>query len=99
MAICEEQIFSLGKRLFPLFEAGFFRPLARPSAAVYVDCAERLTGAALDAGQLDRNEARLLVREVIEQHPDIELEEDEGGYSPDLNQKATLFFNNLLEVK
>ncbi|MCH8540845.1 MAG: DUF5716 family protein [Opitutales bacterium] len=95
----EEQNFSLGKRLGPLFETGFFRPLARPSAAVYVDCAERLTGAALDAGQIGRNEARLLVREVIEQHPDTALEEDEGGYSTDLNQKANLFFNKLLEAK
>jgi len=89
----------LGKRLGPLFDAGFFRPLARPSAAVYVDCAERLIGAAVDAGQIERNEARMLVREVIERHPDTVLEDDEGGGSTDLSQKATLLFNKLLEAK
>ena len=35
---------SLGKRLELLLAGGFFRPLSRPTAAVYVDCAERLIG-------------------------------------------------------
>lgn len=99
MFVGDEQEYSLGKRLGPLFDAGFFRPLARPSAAVYVDCAVRLTGAALDVGQVERNEARVLVREVIEQHPDTVLEEDEGGGYTDLGQKATLLYNKLLEAK
>lgn len=90
---------SLGERLAPLFEAGFFRPLARPSAAVYVDCARRLEAAVGEEGVLDRTEARLLVQEVIEQHPDIVLEYDEGGGSADPRQRATQFFNKLIEAQ
>jgi len=89
---------SLGTRLAPLFSGGFFRPLARPSAAVYVDCAERLVAAADDGGQVPHDEARALIREVLVQHPDVELEEDEGGQFRDLNQRAGQFFNKLLEV-
>jgi hypothetical protein len=37
---------SLGSRLSRLLNGGFFRPLSRPTAAVYVDCAERLVDAA-----------------------------------------------------
>ncbi len=88
---------TLGQRLQPLFDAGFFRPLARPSAPVYVDCGLRLVEAAMESGQLDRTEARALVREVIEQHPDVILEDDEGGFASDPQQKATQFFNKLLE--
>lgn len=71
-----EETISLGRQLAPLFEGGFFRPLALPSAAIYVDCADRLVEAADEGGQLAHDEARLLVREVIEQHPDAPLEED-----------------------
>lgn len=88
----------LGRRLAPLFQGGFFRPLARPSAAVYVDCAERLVSAADDGGQVPHDEARLLIREVLVQHPDVQLDEDEGGQFRDLNQRAAQFFNKLLEV-
>ncbi len=70
---------SLGSKLSPLLSSGFFRPLSRPTAAVYIDCAERLVDAADDGGQLPHDEARALIREVLVQHPDIQLDEDEGG--------------------
>ena len=89
---------SLGARLAPLFAGGFFRPLARPSAAVYVDCAERLVEAADEGGQVPHDEARLLIREVLGQHPDVQLDEDEGGQFRDLSQRASQFFNKLIEV-
>lgn len=42
---------SLGTRLAPLLASGVFRPLARPTASVYVDCAERLVEAADESGR------------------------------------------------
>jgi len=92
------QTTSLGTRLGPLLNGGFFRPLARPTAAVYVDCAERLVEVADESGQVPHDEARLLIREVLAQHPDIQLDEDEGGQFRDLQQRAAQFFNKLLEV-
>ncbi len=89
---------SLGQRLAPLFNAGFFRPLSRPTAAIYVDCADRLVDAADDGGQVPHDEARLLIREVLARHPDAQLDEDEGGQFRDLNQRAGQFFNQLLQV-
>lgn len=89
---------SLGTRLAPLFAGGFFRPLARPTAAVYVDCADRLAEAADESGQLPHDEARLLIRDVLAEHPDVQLGEDEGGQFRDLQQRAAQFFNKLLEV-
>jgi hypothetical protein len=53
---------SLGKRLELLLAGGFFRPLSRPTAAVYVDCAERLIETADEGGQVLHGEARLLIR-------------------------------------
>ena len=88
---------SLGLRLAPLLNGGFFRPLSRPTAAVYVDCAERLIEAA-DDGQVPHDEARQLIREVLLRHPNIQLEEDEGGQFRDLHQRAAQFFNQLLQV-
>ena len=61
---------SLGTKLSPLLNGGFFRPLSRPTAAVYVDCAERLVDTADDGGQVDHSEARLLIREVLVRHPE-----------------------------
>ncbi|PAW88548.1 MAG: hypothetical protein B9S33_04555 [Pedosphaera sp. Tous-C6FEB] len=81
-----------------MFNGGFFRPLSRPTAAVYVDCAERLVEAADESGQVPHDEARLLIREVLAQHPGIQLDEDEGGQFRDLQQRAAQFFNKLLEV-
>lgn len=90
---------SLGQRLGPLFEGGFFRPLSRPTAAVYVDCAERLIAAADEGGQVAHDEARLLIREVLVRHPETRLEADEGGELRDPNQRAGQFFNKLLEAR
>jgi len=90
---------SLGQRLAPLLGGGFFRPLSRPTAAIYIDCAERLVEAADDGGQVAHGEARLLIREVMVRHPDVQLDEDEGGQFRDLNQRAAQFFNKLIEVR
>lgn len=89
---------SLGSRLGPLLNGGFFRPLSRPTAAVYIDCADRLAEAADEGGQVRHDEARLLIREVLMQHPDIQLDEDEGGHLQNLNLRAGQFFNKLIEA-
>jgi hypothetical protein len=89
---------SLGQKLAPFLDGGFFRPLSRPTAAVYVDCAERLVEAADEGGQIAYTEARILIREVLVRHPDVQLDEDEGGAFRDLNQRAAQFFNKLIEV-
>ncbi len=88
---------SLGIRLAPLLAGGFFRPLSRPSAAIYMDCAERLMEASDEGGQIDYSDARSLIREVLLEHPDLQLEEDEGGGFKDLYQRAGHFFNRLIE--
>ena len=79
-------------------DGGFFRPLSRRAAAVYVDCADRLVEAADEGGQVPHHEARVLIREVLARHPDVQLDEDEGGAFRDLNQRAGQFFNKLLEA-
>ncbi len=89
---------SLGSRVASFTGGGFFRPLSRPSAAVYIDCAERLVEAADEGGQVAYSEGRGLIREVLMAHPDISLEEDEGGQFRDLTQRAGQFFNKLLEA-
>lgn len=89
----------IGTKLAPLLGGGFFRPLSRPSAAIYVDCAHRLCEAADDGGQVGHADARVVIREVLAWHPDIRLEEDEGGQFRDLNQRAGQFFNKLLEAR
>jgi hypothetical protein len=90
---------SLGRKLAPLLDGGFFRPLARASAAIYVDCAARLIAAADEGGQIPHEEARLLIREVLGTYPDTSLEEDEGGQLRDLSQRAGQFFNRLIEAR
>jgi hypothetical protein len=89
---------SLGAKLAPLLGGGFFRPLARPTAAIYVDCAASLCAAADEGGQLEHAEARRLIRDVLAAHPDVQLEEDEGGQFRDLSQRAAQFFNKLIEA-
>lgn len=89
---------SLGTRIAPLLDGGFFRPLTRPSAAVYIDCADRLEEVADEGGQIPHGEARGVIREVLQAHPNIQLDEDEGGQFRDLNQRASQFFNKLIEV-
>src|SRR5882672_1117358 len=89
---------SLGTKLSTLFGGGFFRPLTRPTARIYVDCAEGLSEAADDGGQMAHTEARLLIREVMTNHRDVQLDDDEGGQLRDLNQRAAQFFNKLIEA-
>ncbi len=89
---------SLGRRLAPLLSGSFFRPLARPSAELYIDCADQLAEAADEGGQIAHDEARGLIREVLIAHPDTLLDDDEGGRLVDVNQRAGQFFNKLLEA-
>jgi hypothetical protein len=89
---------SLGGKLSSFVGGGFFRPLNRRSAAIYIDCAERLIDAADDGGQVVHSDARALIREVLVSHPDVRLDEDEGGQFRDLNQRAAQFFNKLIEA-
>jgi cell division septum initiation protein DivIVA len=89
---------TLGDKLAPILGGGFFRPLARPTAAIYIDAADRLAEAADEGGQIPHAEARALIREVLSQHSDIPLDEDEGGQFRDLNQRASQFFNQLIGV-
>jgi hypothetical protein len=64
-----------------------------------VDCAERLVEAADEGGQIAHAEARVLIREVLVRHPDVQLDEDEGGNFRDLNQRAAQFCNKLSSIK
>jgi hypothetical protein len=96
MATDETQ--SLGAKLSPILGGGFFRPLTRPTAAVYVDCADRLGEAADEGGQIAHGDARQLIRQVLANHPEVQLDEDEGGQLRDLNQRAAQFFNKLIEA-
>lgn len=89
---------SLGLKLSPLLQFGFFRPLSRSTAAIYIDCADALMNAADEGGQLPHSDARLIIRDVLTQHKNIPLEEDEGGAFRDINQRASQFFNKLLEA-
>lgn len=88
---------SLGGKLSPILGGGFFRPLARPTAAIYVDCADRLAEVADEGGQIAHGEARQIIREVLTNHPEIQLDEDEGGQLRDVTQRAAQFFNKLIE--
>jgi Family of unknown function (DUF5716) len=74
----------------------FFRPLARPSAPVYVDCADRLIEEAAESGRLTQKEAIELIREVLALHPLSLLADDEGAALRDARMRASQFFNRLL---
>ena len=87
-----------GTKLAPLLSGGFFRPLARPSAPLYVDCADRLEQAGDDGGQLSHSDAIALIRDALVAHPSLKLDEDEGGQFGDLRQRAGQIFNRLLEA-
>lgn len=89
---------SLGTRLRPFLGAGFFRPLARPSAPLYVDCADRLEWASDDGDQLSHTDAIALIRDALTAHPSVKLDEDEGGHFADVRQRAGQIFNRLLEA-
>lgn len=93
-----EQDTRLSARLSSLLASDFFRPLSRPSAPIYVDCADRLSQSADEGGQLSHTDALALVREVLGLHPRAELADDEGAQFTDLRQRASQFFNKLLEA-
>jgi len=90
---------SLSARLLGSVSRDFFRPLARRSAPVYIDCAERLADAAGDAGRLPQQEAVAVIREVLALHPGVVLEEDEGASLRDARQRAGQFFNRLCDSR
>jgi hypothetical protein len=87
---------SLSQRLQRSVSADFFRPLARPSAPVYVDCADRLIDEAGEAGRLAHKETLEIIREVLAAHPSSLLDEDEGSALRDVRQRAGQFFNRLI---
>lgn len=88
----------LSERLSRSVSAAFFRPLARPSAPVYVDCADRLIEEAGESGRLSHKETIEIIREVLAHHPLTLLGDDEGGALRDARQRAGQFFNRLLEA-
>lgn len=89
----------LSEKLLASVSRDFFRPLTRPSAAIYVDCAERLTDEAGEAGRIPQSEAIAIVREVLAAHPDIVLDEDEGASLRDIRQRAGQIFNRLCDSR
>ncbi len=89
---------SLSEKLLGSVSRDFFRPLTRPSAAIYVDCADRLADIAGDAGRLAHTEAIALIREVLQSHPDVILGEDEGAALRDTRQRAGQLFNRLCDA-
>ncbi len=86
----------LSSRLSRSVSADFFRPLARPSAPVYVDCADRLVEEAGESGRLTQRETTEIIKEVIARHPLSLLDEDEGAALRDSRQRAGQFFNRLI---
>jgi hypothetical protein len=88
---------NLSEKLLASVSRDFFRPLTRPSAAIYVDCAERLADVAGEAGRIPHVEAIALIREILASHPDIVLDDDEGASLRDARQRAGQFFNRLCD--
>lgn len=88
----------LSERLAGVVPSTFFRPLARPSAPVYIDCADRLAESADEGGQVAHSDTVALIREVLAAHPQIQLAEDEGAAMTDLRQRAVQLYNKLLEA-
>ncbi|ODU24805.1 MAG: hypothetical protein ABS95_01455 [Verrucomicrobia bacterium SCN 57-15] len=89
---------TLSARLSPVLAGGFFRPLARPSAPLYVDCADRLESASDEGDQLSHSDAIALIRDALTAHPSVKLEEDEGGQFADIRHRAGQIFNRLIEA-
>ncbi|MCB1226210.1 MAG: hypothetical protein KDK99_10400 [Verrucomicrobiales bacterium] len=87
---------SLSQRLSEHVSADFFRPLSRPSAPVYVDCADRLIDEAGETGRLSHKEALEIIREVLARHPAVLLGDDEGASLRDIRMRAGQFFNRLV---
>ena len=89
----------LSEKLLASVSRDFFRPLTRPSAAIYVDCAERLAEVAGEAGRIVHAEAIALVREILASHPEITLDDDEGANLRDIRQRAGQIFNRLCDAR
>jgi len=89
----------LSEKLLASVSRDFFRPLTRPSAAIYIDCAERLADVAGEAGRIPHAEAIALIREILAAHPDIVLGDDEGATMRDARQRAGQFFNRLCDSR
>ena len=89
----------LSEKLLASVSRDFFRPLTRPSAAIYVDCAERLAEVAGEAGRIPHAEAIALIREILAAHPEIVLEDDEGAALRDARQRAGQIFNRLCDAR
>lgn len=96
--IVEPHLPPLSARLGSAVPQGFFRPLARPSAPVYIDCADRLAESADEGGQVSHGDTQILIREVLAAHPQAQLEDDEGAGLGDLRQRAGQFYNKLIEA-
>lgn len=90
---------NLSEKLLASVSRDFFRPLTRPSAAVYVDCAERLIEVAGEAGRVPHGEAIALIREILAGHPDVVLDDDEGASMRDARQRAGQIFNRLCDAR
>lgn len=89
----------LSEKLLASVSRDFFRPLTRPSAAIYIDCAERLAEVAGEAGRLAQPEAIALIREILAAHPEILLDDDEGASLRDARQRAGQIFNRLCDAR
>lgn len=90
---------NLSEKLLASVSRDFFRPLTRPSTAIYVDCAERLVDIAGEAGRIPHGEALVLIREILTAHPDIVLDDDEGATMRDARQRAGQIFNRLCDAR
>jgi hypothetical protein len=86
---------TLSQRLYANLPDGFFRPLARPSARVYVDCADVLVEAAGESGRVPLLEARALIQETVSLHP---VEEDDEAEAVDVRVRAGKYFNQMLNA-
>jgi hypothetical protein len=89
---------TLSQRLAPYFQQGFFRPLARPSAPVYVDFIDRFEARSDEDGQLSHEETLGLLRDTLLLNPAADLDLDEGGDTHDARLKAGKLFNQLLQA-
>lgn len=89
----------LSERLLASVSRDFFRPLSRESAALYIDCADRIAEAAGEAGRLPQPDAIAVIRETLAAHPGIALDEDEGALFRDSRQRAGQIFNRLCDAR
>ncbi|MBB5353035.1 hypothetical protein HNR46_003288 [Haloferula luteola] len=84
--------------------AAFFRVLSGKNAPFYVDVLDALEGATADhADGIAREESMAIISEVLERHPDFELEPDGEGdelpqASSDVREKARLLLEYLLKA-